>query len=61
MKVVNFEALLIVELLKMISLKLGQWIGDVDFFMVRIDDFDVVLGMEFLLKHRVSHPKPQFD
>ena len=53
MKVVNSKALPIVGIAKKASLKLGEWRGDVDSVVVHMDDFDVVLGMEFLLKHKV--------
>ena len=53
MKAVNFEALPIVGVSKRVSLKLSEWRGDVDFFMVRMDDFNVVLDMELLLQHKV--------
>ena len=32
---------------------LGGWSGLIDFLVVKMDDFDVVLGMEFLLEHQV--------
>ena len=35
------------------TLKLGTWSSLVDFVIVKMDDFDVVLGMEFLLEHKV--------
>ncbi|KAA0035435.1 uncharacterized protein E5676_scaffold862G00070 [Cucumis melo var. makuwa] len=53
MKVVNFVALPIVELVKRTTIKLGGWKDPVDFLVVKMDDFDVVLGMEFLLEHQV--------
>ncbi|TYK05411.1 Asp_protease_2 domain-containing protein [Cucumis melo var. makuwa] len=31
----------------------GEWRGEVNLVMVRMDDFDVVLGMEFLLEYEV--------
>ncbi|KAL4031055.1 hypothetical protein IC575_009311 [Cucumis melo] len=34
-------------------IRLGGWSGLVDFVVVKMDDFDVVLGMEFLLEHQV--------
>ncbi|KAA0034900.1 uncharacterized protein E6C27_scaffold103G00280 [Cucumis melo var. makuwa] len=57
MKVVNFVALPIVGLVKQTTIKLGGWKGPVDFVVVKMDDFDVVLGMEFLLEHQVT-PMP---
>ncbi|KAA0037517.1 uncharacterized protein E5676_scaffold808G001050 [Cucumis melo var. makuwa] len=53
MKAVNSIALPIVELVKRTTIKLGGWRGPVDFVVVKMDDFDVVLGMEFLLEHQV--------
>ncbi|KAA0042096.1 uncharacterized protein E5676_scaffold306G003610 [Cucumis melo var. makuwa] len=53
MKLVNSVALPIVELVKRTTRKLGGWKGPVDFVVVKMDDFDVVLGMEFLLEHQV--------
>ncbi|KAA0041740.1 gag-asp_proteas domain-containing protein [Cucumis melo var. makuwa] len=53
MKAVNFVALPIVGLAKRTTIKLGGWKGLVDFVVVKMDDFDVVLGMEFLLEHQL--------
>ncbi|KAA0061814.1 Asp_protease_2 domain-containing protein [Cucumis melo var. makuwa] len=53
MKAVNSVALPIVGLVKRTTIKLGGWKGPVDFVVVKMDDFDVVLGMEFLLEHQV--------
>ncbi|KAA0039570.1 uncharacterized protein E5676_scaffold775G00570 [Cucumis melo var. makuwa] len=53
MKVVNSIALPIVGLVKQTMIKLGGWKGSVDFVVIKMDDFDVVLGMEFLLEHQV--------
>ncbi|KAA0039656.1 Asp_protease_2 domain-containing protein [Cucumis melo var. makuwa] len=53
MKVMNYVALPIVGLVKRTLIKLGGWKGPVDFVVVKMDDFDVVLGMEFLPKHQV--------
>ncbi|KAA0051469.1 Asp_protease_2 domain-containing protein [Cucumis melo var. makuwa] len=52
-KVVNSVALPIVGLVKRTIMKLGGWEGLVDFVVVKMDDFNVVLGMEFLLEHQV--------
>uniref|UniRef100_A0A9I9EHA8 Uncharacterized protein n=1 Tax=Cucumis melo TaxID=3656 RepID=A0A9I9EHA8_CUCME len=49
MKAVNSVALPIVGLVKRTTIKFGGWKGPVDFVVVKMDDFDVVLGMEFLL------------
>ncbi|KAA0037095.1 uncharacterized protein E5676_scaffold453G00070 [Cucumis melo var. makuwa] len=53
MKTVNSIALPVVGLVKQTTIKLGGWKGRVDFVVVKMDDFDVVLGMEFLLEHQV--------
>ena len=53
MKAVNSEALPIVEVSKRVSLKLGEWRGDIDLVVVRMDDFHAVLSIEFLLQHKV--------
>ncbi|TYK11972.1 uncharacterized protein E5676_scaffold177G001560 [Cucumis melo var. makuwa] len=53
MKAVNSIALPIVRLVKRTTIKLGGWKGPVDFVVVKMDDFDVILGMEFLLEHQV--------
>ena len=53
MKVVNSIALPIVRLVKQTMVKLGGWKGPLDFMVVKMDDFDVVLRMEFLLEHQV--------
>ncbi|TYK02460.1 uncharacterized protein E5676_scaffold1738G00810 [Cucumis melo var. makuwa] len=53
MKVVNSVALPIVGLAKRTVIKFGGWKGYVDFVVVKMDDFDIVLGMEFLLEHQV--------
>ena len=53
MKHVNSEALPIVGISKRVPFKLGAWTGELDLVVVRMDDFDVVLGMEFLLEHKV--------
>ncbi|KAA0051473.1 gag-asp_proteas domain-containing protein [Cucumis melo var. makuwa] len=52
MKAVNSIALPIVGLVKRTTIKLGGWKGPVDFVVVKMDDFDVVLRMEFLLEHQ---------
>ncbi|XP_022972955.1 uncharacterized protein LOC111471475 [Cucurbita maxima] len=51
MKVVNSEALPIVGVSKRVPFKIGDWTGELDLVVVRMDD--VILGMEFLLEHKV--------
>ncbi|TYK23130.1 uncharacterized protein E5676_scaffold142G001280 [Cucumis melo var. makuwa] len=53
MKVVNFVGLPIVGLVKRTVIKLGGWKCPADFVIIKMDDFNVVLGMEFLLEHQV--------
>ena len=43
----------IVGVSKRAPFKLGTWTGEMDLVVVRMDDFDVVLGMDFLLEHKV--------
>ena len=53
MKVVNSRPCLLWEFPKE-SLSLGAWKGELDLVEVRMDDFDMVLEMEFLLEHKVT-------
>ncbi|KAA0036436.1 uncharacterized protein E5676_scaffold360G001010 [Cucumis melo var. makuwa] len=53
MKVVNSVVLPVVGLMKQMMIKLEGWKGPVNFVVVKMDDFDVVLGMGFLLEHQV--------
>ena len=53
MKAVNSVALPIVGLVKRTTIKMGEWSGLIDLVVAKMDDFDVVLGMEFLLEHQV--------
>ena len=53
MKAMNSIALPIVGLVKWTVIKLGGWKGPVDFVVVKMDDFNIVLRMEFLLEHQV--------
>ena len=54
MKAINAEALPIVGVSKRVPFKLGASTGELDLVVVRMDNFDVVLGMEFLLEHKVK-------
>ena len=53
MKVVNYTTLPIVRLVKQMMIQLEGWSGLVDFVVVGVDDFDVVLEMVFLLEYQV--------
>ncbi|KAA0032574.1 uncharacterized protein E5676_scaffold284G00510 [Cucumis melo var. makuwa] len=52
-KAMNSVALPIVGLVKRTTIKLEGWKDPVDFVVVKMDDFDVVLGIEFLLEYQV--------
>ena len=53
MKDVNSTALPVVGVVKRAVIQLGGWSGFVDFVVVGMDDFDVVLEMKFLPEHQV--------
>lgn len=48
MKAVNSEARPIAGLAKDVPLKIGAWSGVANLMAVAMDDFQVILGMEFL-------------
>ena len=50
MKAVNSKALATAGVAKSVSVKIGTWEGQTDLVVVHMDDFDVVLGMEFLME-----------
>lgn len=52
MKAVNSKALPILGLSRRVPIKLGHWEGKTDLVVVPMDDFDVILGMEFLLEKK---------
>ena len=53
MKLINLVALLVLGVAKGTPIKLKIWIGQTNFVVVKMDDFDIVLGMDFLLKQKV--------
>ncbi|KAA0041203.1 gag-asp_proteas domain-containing protein [Cucumis melo var. makuwa] len=53
MNAMNFAALPIIGLVKRTMMKLEGWNDPIDFVVVKMDDFDMVLGMKFLLEHQV--------
>lgn len=53
MKAVNSKAMPTLGLSKGVPLKLGHWEGKTDLVVVPMDDFDVILGMNFLLEKKV--------
>ncbi|OMO86347.1 hypothetical protein COLO4_21230 [Corchorus olitorius] len=48
MKAVNSPASTIYGSAKQVMTKLGHWVGDVDLTVSHMDDFDVVLGLNFM-------------
>ncbi|XP_073107197.1 uncharacterized protein [Elaeis guineensis] len=60
MKAVNSEARPIVGLAKDVPVRVGTWSGKANFVAVPLDDFQVILGMEFLQAARVV-PMPFLD
>lgn len=48
MKAINSVALPIIRIVKRTMIRLGGWSGPIDFVIVKMDDFDIVLGMKFL-------------
>ena len=53
MKAVNLTTLPVLGVAKRTLIKLRTWTKRIDFAIVKIDDFDIVLEMDFLLKHKV--------
>jgi len=50
MKTVNSPPIEVLGIAERVDTTLGEWTGKVDFTIVRIDDYEVVLGMEFMKK-----------
>jgi len=48
MKIVNSPPMAILGIAEKVDTTLGEWTGKVDFTIVRIDDYEAVLGMEFM-------------
>uniref|UniRef100_A0A2C9WGC9 Aspartic peptidase DDI1-type domain-containing protein n=1 Tax=Manihot esculenta TaxID=3983 RepID=A0A2C9WGC9_MANES len=51
-KAVNSEALNTVGVAHAVSCEMGPWKGELTFTVTPLDDFDVVIGMDFLKKAR---------
>ena len=49
MKAVNSKALPTAGLAKQVCVRMGTWEGLIDLIVVKLDDFDVILGMDFLV------------
>ncbi|KAF2294356.1 hypothetical protein GH714_009610 [Hevea brasiliensis] len=54
-KAVNSQALNTVGVARGVSYQMGPWNGKIDFTVTPLDDFDVVIGMEFLKRARAIH------
>ncbi|WP_265645587.1 retropepsin-like aspartic protease, partial [Escherichia coli] len=50
MKAVNSKALATTGVAKQVRVKIGTWEGLTDLIAVQLDDFDVILGMDFLME-----------
>ena len=53
MKVVNSKAFTTIRVVKQVLVKLDSWQGRIKFIIAWIDNFDAVLGMEFLLAYHI--------
>ena len=53
MKAINSKAFTTTRVVKQVMIKLGLWQGKVDFVVAQMDNFDVILGIKFLLAHDV--------
>lgn len=53
MKEVNSDAKSIYRLARDVIVKIESWLENVIFFMVLMDDFKIILGIEFLYKKKI--------
>ena len=53
MKFINWVILSVLGVVKRSPIKLGTWTGQTDFLIVEMDDFNIVLGMDFRLEYKV--------
>ena len=53
MKAINSKAFTTAGVAKQVLVKPSSWQGRVDFVVTQMDDFDVVLGMEFLIAYHL--------
>ena len=53
MKAINSKAFITMGVVKQVMVKLGLWQGRAYFVVAQMDNFDVVLGMEFLITHHI--------
>lgn len=50
LKIVKSKALATSGMAKLVSCKMGPWNGNISFIVAPLDDFDLVLGLDFLTK-----------
>ena len=53
-KVINSEAKPILGIAFGVKSKVGGWTGKVNFLIMKLDDFDVILGDEFFVDTKVA-------
>ena len=53
-KIVNSEAKPVLGIAYGVKLKVGEWTGKVNFLVMELDDFDVILGDEFLVAAKAA-------
>ena len=53
-KTVNSEAKPVLGITYGVKLKVGEWTGKVNFLVMELDDFDVILGDEFLVAAKAA-------
>ncbi|CAN6554607.1 unnamed protein product [Malus baccata var. baccata] len=59
-KTVNFAATPIVGVARNVQVDIGTWKGEIDFTVVKMDDYGVVIGLEFMDKVR-AFPIPFYN
>ena len=48
MKIINLAALPLLGVVKRTPIKLWTWTGQIDFVIVKMDNFDIVLGIDII-------------
>ena len=48
MKAVNSSPSPVIGMARHVNIKIGEWVGRADILVVEMDDYDIVLGLEFL-------------
>ncbi|KAE8692578.1 hypothetical protein F3Y22_tig00110831pilonHSYRG00013 [Hibiscus syriacus] len=60
LKTVNTQAVALYGMARGVELRLGSWKGQVNFSVIPIDDFKVILGLDFL-RQVITIPMPSFS